>query len=323
MKALLSEKTGENVVPTVRELSETGLPEGNVLVKVTHSSLNYTDARFMCGAAKKYPHIAGIDFSGIVESSSHPDFKPGDEVIHTGWGRGHETWGGYAEKATSNGEWLVKLPSGMSRKQAMIIGTAGFTAMLAIQELESRGVRPENGEILVTGATGGVGSLSVCLLAQLGYKVAASTGKKDAHEYLKSLGAARIIDRAQFETPLEQPWEEKLWAGAIDNVGSTTLAHALAQLKPGGAAIACGFVGGAEIPLNIRTFFDGITLIGIDSLTCPLDIRKKTWERIAKVISLEKLDIIAIPSSLEDLPNYANQILEGKIRGRVVVNIQV
>ncbi len=300
------------------------LPPGEVLVRVRWSTLNYKDGMILNGLGRlvrSYPHIPGVDFSGTVEESSSPVWKQGDEVILTGWRVGEARWGGYAEYARVPAEWLVRVPDGMTAKRAMAIGTAGFTSMLAVMALERHGLNPEGGEVLVTGAAGGVGSVAIAILARLGYRVVGSSGRSATHDFLKSLGAAEIIDRAVLAAQ-GKPLQSERWAGVIDAVGGTTLASALAQMKYRGAVAACGLAGGAELNTTVIPFLlRGVNLLGIDSVLSPLPERQEAWRRLATEVPAELLDALTETIPFAALPEYGGKILAGQTRGRVVVEI--
>jgi acrylyl-CoA reductase (NADPH) len=323
--ALLLEESAGKVSARVAALPESDLPPGEVTVAVEYSTLNYKDGMILQGIGKlvrKYPHVPGVDFAGTVESSTSPDWKPGDKVVLTGWRVGENTWGGYAQKARVKASQLVRLPPQLSTKRAMAIGTAGFTAMLAVMVLEDNGLKPGAGEVLVTGAAGGLGSVAVAILAKLGHHVAASTGRPQTHDYLRSLGAATLIDRAELAKTPTRPLDSERWAGVVDSVGSTTLATVLTQLKYRAAAAACGLAGGADLPTSVIPFLlRGIRLVGIDSVMCPAPQRQAAWARLARDLPLDKLDAMTETVRLADLPKLAPAILKGGIRGRLVVEI--
>ncbi len=307
-------------------MTDRALPPGDVTVRIAYSDLNYKDGMVVKGLGrlvKTYPHVPGIDFSGIVEASESPRFKPGDQVILTGWRVGEIHWGGYAGKARVKSDWLVPLPDGLTLRQAMAVGTAGFTAMLALMRLEDHGLRPENeGEVLVTGAAGGVGSVAIALLANLGYRVAAVTGRPDTHDYLKGLGAATIVDRKELETPAKAPLGPERWSGAIDNVGGSSLGNLLASLCYWGSCASVGNAAGIKFEATVIPFLlRGINLLGIDSATCPMELRTQAWQRIARDLPMDKLEIISRDVRLADVPAEAERILKGQIRGRTVVDI--
>ncbi|WP_417798778.1 MDR family oxidoreductase [Terasakiella pusilla] len=324
-KALILDKNDSGVEATLQDINIDQLPEGDVLVNVEYSTLNYKDGLVLNGAGglvRDYPHVGGIDFAGTVEDSSHPDFKAGDKVVLTGWRVGEIHWGGYAQKARVSGDWLVALPDGLSTKQAMSVGTAGFTAMLGVMALEDHGLTPDQGEVLVTGAAGGVGSVAVAILHQLGYQVAGSTGRADTHDYLKELGVSTLVAREELAETSKRPLEKERWAGCIDAVGGTTLARVLAQLKYGASAAAIGLAGGNDLPATVIPFLlRGVNLLGIDSVMCPKEKRVRAWQRIQSDLPLEKLEDMTQEAKLEDLPKLGKDILRGNVRGRVVIDV--
>jgi acrylyl-CoA reductase (NADPH) len=324
-KALLLEESGGKVTPSVRELDESALPAGNVTVAVEYSTINYKDGLVVNGGGglvKRWPHVPGIDFAGTVESSEDPRYRPGDKVVLTGWRVGELHWGGCAQKARVNGDWLVALPKGLTTRQAMAVGTAGFTAMLSVMTLEAHGLKPGDGEVLVTGAAGGVGSVATALLARLGYQAVASTGRADTHDYLQSLGAAAIIDRAPFAEPAKRPLETERWAACIDSVGGNTLARVLAQTKYGGAVAAVGLAGGARLEHTVLPFIlRNVALLGVDSVMCPAPRRLEAWRRIGADLPLDRLEAMTVAARLADVPQLAADILKGQVRGRVVVDV--
>jgi len=324
-RALLLEESGGKVAARIANLPESDLPPGEVTVAVEYSTLNYKDGMILEGVGRlvrKYPHVPGVDFAGSVESSTSPEWKPGDKVVLTGWRVGEMQWGGYAQKARVKASQLIRLPPAISTKRAMAIGTAGFTSMMAVMALEALGLKPGMGEVLVTGAAGGVGSVAVAILAKLGYQVAASTGRPETHDYLKSLGASSFIDRAELAKPPAKPIDSERWAGAIDNVGSTTLATVLTQMKYRGSVAACGLAGGSDLTSTVIPFLlRGVKLLGIDSVMCPQEERKAIWARLARDLPLDKLDAITQTIKLEALPGWGAKILKGGVRGRVVVEI--
>ena len=322
---VLEEKDGK-VTAGMQQLSEERLPAGDVTVRVVASTLNYKDGMILKGMGRlvrAYPHVPGIDFAGVVESSRSSDFRPGDQVVLTGWRVGEIHWGGYAQKARVKSDWLVKLPAGLTPERAMAIGTAGFTAMLAVQRLEAQGLTPgAEGEVLVTGAAGGVGSVAVAILAKLGYRVAASTGRPAEHDYLRSLGAAQIVDRAELSQGPGRPLLAERWAGCVDAVGGTTLASVLAGLRYGASVAACGLAGGAEVATTVVPFLlRGANLLGIDSVMCPQGSRVEAWARLARDLPMDKLDAMTSRVALKDLPPFADRILAGQVRGRLVVDV--
>lgn len=324
--ALLVEKSGEaKVSAAVQQLTEDQLPSGNVTVAVEYSTVNYKDG--LClqpnnGLVREYPHVPGIDLAGTVEASADPRFKPGDKVVLTGWRVGETHWGGFSQKARVNADWLVPLPDGLTTRQAMAIGTAGFAAILAVVALEDHGLQPDQGEVLVTGAAGGVGSIATAILGNLGYEVAAVTGRPETEEYLKSLGASRIVARSEIDTVSKKPLESETWAGCVDAVGGEMLARVLGQLKYGGSVAAVGLAGGAKLPTSVIPFLlRGVNLLGIDSVMQPYENRTRAWQRIANDLPLEKLDAMIHSATLAEVPTLATEILNGKIRGRVVVDV--
>ncbi|MCX2724952.1 MDR family oxidoreductase [Roseibium salinum] len=325
-KALIVDKDADGKThASVEQIDENRLPDGNVTVAVEYSTLNYKDG--LClgpggGLVKTYPHVPGIDFAGTVEESSDDWYRPGDKVVLTGWRVGEAWWGGYAQKASVKGEWLVPLPDGLTTRNAMAIGTAGFTAMLAVMALEEHGLKPENGPVLITGAAGGVGSVATAILANLGYEVAAVTGREGAWDYLKSLGASRIVPRDDVAETVKRPLESETWAGCIDAVGGAMLARILGQMKYGASVAAVGLAGGTALPATVIPFLlRGVNLLGIDSVMKPYDARLRAWERLAKDLPMEKLESMIRPATLEDLPKLGADILKGQIKGRVVVDV--
>jgi acrylyl-CoA reductase (NADPH) len=323
-RALVLEQHDDQVTSEIRDVSREELPAGDTLVRVDYSALNFKDGLALTGKNKvvrAYPMVPGIDFSGTVEETSAPDLAPGDRVVLTGWGVGERHWGGYAQLARIKGEWLVRLPDAIDLKHAMGLGTAGVTAMLCILALEEHGLTPEKGEVLVTGASGGVGSMAVSLLAALGYNVTASTGRAEAHEYLEYLGAKTIIDRGELTAP-GGPLGSARWAGAVDTVGGETLAGLLRTLAYGASVAACGNAGGAAVNTTVLPFIlRGVNLLGIDSLPTPIERRRVVWERLAQLVSMEKLDRMMTVVRLAETPALAREILAGQTRGRVVVDV--
>ncbi len=319
---VLTEDDGK-VSSAVRDMSVDELPEGDVTVRVTYSGLNYKDGMIINGIGRlvrDYPHVPGIDFAGVVEESGSDRYKPGDQVILTGWRVGEVHWGGYAGKARVKSDWLVAVPEGLTDKRAMAIGTAGFTSMLCVAALEDHGLTPDSGTILVTGAAGGVGSVAVSILAKRGYTVAASTGRVEQADYLTSLGASQIIDRAELSEPSKRPLESENFAGAVDTVGGTTLARVLAQTAYGGSVAACGLAGGANLECTVLPFLlRGVNLLGIDSVMQPYDNRVRVWQRLVDDLPMDRLDALTEEIGLSDLPQAANDILKGQVRGRLVV----
>jgi len=324
-KALLLEEKDGKVASRVTDLSEDSLPAGEVTVAVEYSTLNYKDGLILGGLGRlvrNYPHVPGVDFAGSVLQSSHAAWKPGDKVILTGFRVGETQWGGYGQKARVKGDWLVALPRGMTTRQAMAIGTAGFTSMLSVMALEEHGITPARGEVLVTGAAGGLGSVAVSILAKLGYKVAASTGRAETQDYLKKLGAGTIVDRASVEKPPAKPLESERWAGCIDAVGGSTLANVLASMRYHGVIASCGLAGGTKLETTVLPFLlRGVSLLGIDSVMCPKDRREKAWTRLARDLPMDHLESMIAPAGLKDLPLLGAEILAGKVRGRVVVDV--
>ena len=326
-KAILIEKDEQGYRAALKDVDDAQLPAGpeaNVTVKVAASTLNYKDGLAITGKSpvvRKFPMVPGIDLAGTVEASSHPDWQPGDRVVLNGWGVGENHWGGLAERARLNGDWLVPLPLAFTPEQAMAIGTAGYTAMLCVLALERHGVKPEHGEIVVTGAAGGVGSVAVALLAKLGYTVAAVTGRPAEADYLKSLGAASVLDRAEFSQP-GKPLAKERWAGAVDTVGSHTLANVCAQTKYGGVVTACGLAGGMDFPATVAPFIlRGVTLAGIDSVMRPKPDRLEAWRRLGTDLDLAKLGLITREVTLAEAIAAAQHLLDGQVRGRVVVRV--
>jgi acrylyl-CoA reductase (NADPH) len=324
-RAVILENTGGNVRASVKQLSADSLPEGDVLVSVAYSSLNYKDALAVTNRGKivrRFPMVPGIDFSGVVVESTSTRFKPGDQVVLTGWGVGEEYWGGLAQLARVKSEWLLPLPEGLTLKHAMAVGTAGLTAMFCVMALEEHGVRPDKGDVLVTGATGGVGSVAVTLLARLGYRVVASTGKEDAREFLKALGAQEIIDRRALAACGDKPLESARWAGAIDSVGGETLAAILRQLQRDSCVAAVGLAGGAELHTTVYPFIlRGVSLLGVSSVYMPVERRRAAWTRLADKLPMETLDQMTQTARLDDVLALSEQMLCGNIRGRVVVDM--
>ena len=323
--AILIDKTEEGQRAVLTSLETSALPEGDVLVDVAFSTLNYKDALALTGAApvvRRFPMVPGIDFAGIVAESSHPDLRPGDPVVLNGWGVGETHWGGLAGQARVRGDWLVKLPDGISLKQSMAIGTAGYTAMLCVLALQRHGITPTSGEIVVTGAAGGVGSIALTLLAARGYTVAAVTGRPSEEAYLRSLGAASIVDRAEL-TGTPRPLGRERWAGAVDVAGSTVLANVISAMKYRGVVAACGLAAGMDLPTSVAPFIlRGVTLAGIDSVMCPLPERVAAWQALADELDLHKLDAITTEVPLGQVIATAPEFLQGKVRGRIVVPVR-
>ena len=324
-KALMIEKEDDTQTVNMVEIDDNDLMEGNVLVKTTHSTLNYKDGLAITGTSpvvRSFPMIPGIDLSGIVLSSEDKNFSEGERVVLNGYGLSESHFGGYSEKARVKSEHLLKLPENISNKQAMAIGTAGYTAMLCVLAIEDHGIKPDHGTILVSGASGGVGSVAISLLSDLGYNVEASTGRLEETAYLNNLGAKTVIDRSELSEP-SRPLGKERWAGAIDSVGSTTLANILAQVSYGGAVSACGLAQGMDLPSTVMPFIlRGISLLGVDSVMAPMQIRERAWNRLSKDINFEKLEEMIIEASFDQIEKLANEILKGQVRGRVVVNIQ-
>jgi acrylyl-CoA reductase (NADPH) len=324
-RALVLHEEGGKVVRRIEALDETRLPPGDVTVAVEYSTLNYKDGMILQGIGRlvrNYPHVPGIDFAGTVERSESADFKPGDPVILTGWRVGEIQWGGYAEKARVPASFLVRRPEGITARQAMAIGTAGFTAMLAVIALERHGLEPDAGDVLVTGAAGGVGSVGVALLARLGHRVVASTGRPEQRDYLTDLGAAELIDRATLAAKPSRPLDAERWVGAIDAVGGITLATILTQLKYRASVAACGLAGGSDLPATVIPFLlRGVNLLGIDSVMCPRDERIEAWRRLVRDLPLERLDQMTEMVPLAAVVGLAPKILAGATRGRIVVDL--
>jgi acrylyl-CoA reductase (NADPH) len=324
-RALVLHEEGGKVVRRIEALDETRLPPGDVTVAVEYSTLNYKDGMILQGIGRlvrNYPHVPGIDFAGTVERSDSPEFKLGDPVILTGWRVGEIQWGGYAEKARVPASFLVRRPEGITARQAMAIGTAGFTAMLAVIALERHGLEPDAGDVLVTGAAGGVGSVGVALLARLGHRVVASTGRPEQRDYLTDLGAAELIDRATLAAKPSRPLDAERWVGAIDAVGGITLATILTQLKYRASVAACGLAGGSDLPATVIPFLlRGVNLLGIDSVMCPRDERIEAWRRLVRDLPLERLDRMTEMVPLAAVVGLAPKILAGATRGRIVVDL--
>jgi acrylyl-CoA reductase (NADPH) len=326
-RAVLMEKA-EDGTATARlaDLDDSALPEGEVTVAISHSTLNYKDGLCLSatggGLVRNYPHIPGIDFAGTVEASTDPRYAAGAPVVLTGWRVGEAHWGGLSEKARVKADWLVPLPAGLTARQAMALGTAGFTAMLAVMDLEAHGLTPAAGEVLVTGAAGGVGSVAVALLAAAGYQVAAVTGRPETAAYLADLGASRIIPREELAEAIKRPMESETWAGCIDAVGGAMLARVLGQMKSEAAVAAVGNAGGLQVPANIIPFLlRGVKLLGINSVTVPYARRVAAWDRLAREMPLDKLDAMIRPAKLDEVPALGAAILKGQVQGRVVVEM--
>jgi len=322
-KALLLDNTPDFRVG-ITPLDESRLPAGDVTVALNYSTLNYKDALAITNkgpVVRQWPMVAGIDGAGTVLESSHPNWKVGDQVLHNGWGVGETRWGCLAEKARLQGDWLVRLPGAFTPRQAMSIGTAGYTAMLCVLALEDHGLQPGQGDVLVTGATGGVGSVAITLLAKLGYTVVAATGKATEEAYLKNLGAASIIDRADLSAP-GKPLQKERWVAVVDAVGSHTLANALAQTRYGGVVAACGLAQGMDLPTSVMPFIlRGVTLAGVDSVMAPLAKRQRAWDRLARDLDLTRLESMVHEVALQDCVAQAQALMAGQVRGRVVVKI--
>ncbi|MEP5759661.1 MAG: acryloyl-CoA reductase [Litoreibacter sp.] len=324
--ALIVEKNDDGKTSAnIQSISEDLLPEGDVTVAVEYSTVNYKDG--LCvgpggGLVRTYPHVPGIDFAGTVESSDDPRYNPGDKVVLTGWRVGESHWGGYSQKARVKADWLVPLPKGLDTRQAMAVGTAGLTAMLAIIALEKQGLSPDQGTVLVTGAAGGVGSVATALLANLGYQVAGVTGRPEAADYLTSLGARQIVARGDINETVRRPLEAEAWSGCIDAVGGAMLARVLGQMKYGSSVAAVGLAGGADLPATVIPFLlRGVNLLGIDSVMQPYENRVRAWSRIASDLPLERLETMINPATLADLPALGADILKGQVKGRVVVDV--
>jgi acrylyl-CoA reductase (NADPH) len=324
-RALVLREEGGKVVPRIEAVDEALLPPGEVTVRIECSTLNYKDGMILQGLGRlvrTYPHIPGIDFAGTVEHSEAPEFEPGDPVILTGWRVGEAQWGGFAEKARVKAAYLVRQPAPLSARQAMAIGTAGLTAMLAVIALERHGLRPDAGDVLVTGAAGGVGSVAISLLSRLGYRVVASTGRLELREYLTELGAADLLDRASLAAKPSRPLDSERWTGAVDAVGGATLATILAQLKYRGSVAACGLAGGSDLTATVIPFLlRGVNLLGIDSVMCPREERIEAWQRLARDLPLDRLERMTEAVPLSSLLDLAPRILKGEIRGRIVVEV--
>jgi acrylyl-CoA reductase (NADPH) len=323
-KAIVVEKTEDGTKAALTDFDEANLMDGDVTVRVEYSCVNYKDGLAITGKSpvvRRFPMIAGVDFAGTVEASSHPAWKPGEKVILNGWGCGETHLGAYAEKARVRGDWLVRLPASMNAREAMAIGTAGYTAMLAVMALEGHGLTPERGPIAVTGAAGGVGSVAIAILAKRGFSVSAVTGRPQEADYLKGLGAAEIVERKDLAGPPKALAKER-WAGAVDAVGSTTLANLLSMTRYGGAVAACGLAGGMDLPASVAPFIlRGVCLYGIDSVMCPIGRRREAWKRLETELDRQKLVAMTREIGLSGVPEAAAAILAGQIRGRIVVKI--
>ncbi len=323
-KAISLTKSGDEFKAQVADIDEKDLPQDDVSIKIEYSTINYKDGLAITNKAplvRIWPMVAGIDGAGIVEQSSNPRWKPGDRVVLNGWGTGESHWGCLAQKARLKGDWLVAIPSAFSTKQAMAIGTAGYTAMLCVMALERNGITPDKGEILVTGASGGVGSVAIAILSKLGYTVTASTGRMAETEYLKALGASSVMDRSELSQP-GRPLAKERWAGAVDSVGSHTLVNVCAGLKYFGAVAACGLAQGMDFPATVAPFIlRGITLAGVDSVMCPMERRQEAWNRLAKDLDPARLEKITATIGLSEAIGKAADIIAGKVRGRLVVDV--
>ena len=324
--ALLMTETESGPVAAVTELGSSDLPDRDVVVSVEYSTLNYKDGLVVHGnqgrLVRDFPHVPGIDFAGTVESSKDDRYKPGDKVVLTGWRVGEIYWGGYAQKACVKADWLVPLPDGLTARQAMAVGTAGLTSMLCVQALEDHGLTPDKGPVLVTGAAGGVGSVAVSILASLGYEVAASTGRAEQSDYLKSLGASSIVMRDELAEPTKRPLESETWAGCVDTVAGKILGRALGQMKYGASVACCGLAAGPKLDATVLPFLlRGVNILGIDSVMQPFENRQRAWARLVDCLDLEKLDAMAETCALSDVPANAEAILNGQIRGRLVVDV--
>ena len=326
-KALIVEKDEESgkTSAAVKEIGIDDLPHGEVTVAVEYSTVNYKDG--LCigpggGLVRKYPHVPGIDLAGTVEASDDDRYKPGDKVVLTGWRVGEAHWGGYSQKARVKADWLVPLPKGLDTRRAIAVGTAGFTAMLSVMALEDHGLVPGHGPVLVTGAAGGVGSVATAILAHLGHEVAGVTGRPETADYLRSLGASRIVAREEINETVKRPLEAETWAGCVDAVGGAMLARVLGQMKYGASVAAVGLAGGAGLPATVIPFLlRGVNLLGIDSVMQPYDNRLRAWERIAMDLPMDKLEAMIQPATLADLPRLGADILKGQVKGRVVVDV--
>jgi len=327
-KAIVVEKAEDGAKPSTNarltDFDDAGLMDGDVTVRIAYSTINYKDALAVTGRApvvRRFPMIAGIDFAGTVEASTHPGWKPGDTVILNGWGLGETHLGAYAQKARVKGDWLVRLPASMTLRDAMAVGTAGYTAMLCVLALERHGITPEQGPVVVTGAAGGVGSVAVAILARLGYAVTAVTGRPQEADYLKGLGAAEILDRKDLAGP-PKPLAKERWAAGVDAVGSTTLANVLSMIRYGGAVAACGLAGGMDLPTSVAPFIlRGVCLLGIDSVMAPLALRQQAWKRLETDLDRRKLAAITTEIPFSQVLETAPRLLDGGVRGRIVVKI--
>ena len=325
--ALLVEKdeASKHTSASVQQIDESRLPEGDVTINVEYSTVNYKDG--LCigpggGLVRNYPHVPGIDFAGTVAQSRASNYAVGDKVVLTGWRVGEVRWGGYAQKARVESKWLVPLPAGITTRQAMAVGTAGFTAMLAVMKLQDNGLKTDTGPVLVTGGAGGVGSVAIAILNNLGFEVAAVTGRPEAADYLKSLGATTIVARDDINETVKRPLETETWAGCVDAVGGAMLARILGQLKYGASVASLGLAGGPQLPATVIPFLlRGVNILGIDSVMQPYDNRLRAWNRLTEALPMDKLESMITPATLPDLPELGKQILEGQVRGRVVVDV--
>lgn len=321
---MLTQDDSGKTIAEVRRLTDADLPEGDVLVAVDYSSLNYKDGLAVTGKGKivrTWPMVPGVDLSGSVLESASPDYATGDKVVLTGWSVGEKYWGGYSQRQRVKSKWLAPLPDGLDTQRAMAIGTAGFTAMLCVMTLEEAGVTPDKGTVLVTGAAGGVGSVATAILANLGYKVAAVSGRPEAEDYLRQLGASEFVSREEMNQP-PRALEGQRWAGAVDTVGSTLLARVLAEMDYSGCVAACGLAGGADLPTTVMPFIlRNVSLRGVDSVMCPVDRRKEAWGRLVRDLPADALGEIGQTVSLEELPEMAERIIAGRVRGRVIVDL--
>jgi acrylyl-CoA reductase (NADPH) len=324
-QALVLEREENGQTVSLKTVESKDLPDGDVLVRVAYSSLNYKDALAVTGqgrVVRSFPMVPGIDLAGIVEESSAPEFQAGDTVLVTGWGIGERYWGGYGQLARVKHDWCVPLPKGLSLKQSMAIGTAGFTAMLSVLALEKHGLVAGEESVVVTGASGGVGSIAVAILAKLGYNPVASTGRRQLEGYLKELGATQLVDRAELAKASDRPLESGRWVGAVDTVGGDTLASLLKQMAPRCSVAACGNAGGFELNTTVFPFIlRGVNLLGIDSVMCPADLRQEAWHRLSQDLPLELLDRMTHTATLAEVPELSEQILKGKVWGRTVIDI--
>jgi len=324
--ALVLDQSDDTFTAELRDLTDADLPDGDVTVAVEYSTLNYKDGMIVQGnlgrLVRDFPHVPGIDFAGTVEHSESDAYKPGDKVVLTGWRVGEVYWGGLSQKARVKAGWLVPLPDGLSPSQAMAVGTAGFTSMLCVDALEAHGLTPDAGEVLVTGGAGGVGSVAIAILANLGYTVAAATGRRSEDDYLRALGASEIIDRADLSEAETRPLERERWAGCVDTVGGKTLASVLAQIKYGGSVAACGLAGGNTLETKVLPFLlRGVNILGIDSVMQPAENRARIWQRIAAELPLDKLDAMTTVAPLSAVTELAGTILKGQVRGRTVIDV--